>query len=89
MGRTGHREVKGNASLPPGSEWPDFVRRVGAGRQLLVETNGQPLVMLVSLAGFQSIGLVVGSLSYIESNAPGAPFTSKLVYPGIYVRESQ
>jgi hypothetical protein len=77
-----------NSSLPAESEWPDFVRHVGAGRQLLVETNGTPLVMLVSFGGFQSIGLVIGPSSYVETNAPGVPITSKPVYPGIYVRES-
>jgi hypothetical protein len=77
-----------NSSLPAEPEWPDFVRRIGAGRQLLVETNGLPLVMLVSFGGFQSIGLVIGPISYVETNAPGVPLTSKQVYPGMYVRES-
>jgi hypothetical protein len=77
-----------NSSLPAESEWPDFVRRVGAGRQLQVETNGLPLVMLVSFGGFQSIGLVIGPPSYVETNAPGVPLTSKQVYPGMYVRGS-
>ena len=80
--------AKTNSSLPAESEWPDFVRRVGAGRQLLVETNDPPRVMLVSWGGFQSIGLVLGPPSYIETNVPGEPITSKQVYPGIYVRES-
>jgi hypothetical protein len=75
-------------SLPAESEWPHFVRRVGAGRQLLVQTNGLPLVMLVSFGGFHSVGLVIGPPSYVETNAPGVPLTSKQVYPGIYVRES-
>lgn len=79
---------KTNSSLPVESEWPDFVRRVGAGRQLLVETNGIPLVMLVSFGGFQSVGLVIGPPSYVETNAPGVSLRSEQVYPGIYVRES-
>ncbi|HZR21530.1 MAG TPA: hypothetical protein VFE51_29885 [Verrucomicrobiae bacterium] len=79
---------KTNLSLPVESEWPDFVKPIGAGRQLLVETNGTPLVMLVSFGGFQSTGLIIGPPSYVETNAPGVPLTSKPVYPGIYVRES-
>lgn len=77
-----------NSSLPGESEWPDFVLRVGSGRQLLVKTNGAPLVMLVSFGGFQSVGLIIGPPSYVETNVPGSSLASKQVYPGIYVRDS-
>ena len=80
--------AKTNSSPLPPSEWPQFARRIGEGWELIVETNNPPVVMLVSLGGFESIGLIIGPRSYIEMRTPGGPVISKQVYPGIYVRES-
>jgi len=80
--------AKTNSSPLPPSEWPQFVHRTGEGWQIMVETNNPPLVMLVSLGGFESIGLVIGPPAYTEVRTPGTPIISRRVYPGIYVRES-
>jgi hypothetical protein len=51
-----------------------------------MDTNGPPLVMLVALGGFESIGVIIGPPSYVEVPPPQYPQISKEVYPGIYVR---
>ena len=87
---------KTNSTPLPRSEWPEFVRRtatddrtsweVSVGRNTDMDTNGPPLVMLVALGGFESIGVIIGPPSYVEVPPPQYPQISKEVYPGIYVR---
>lgn len=86
---------KTNSDPLPFSEWPDFVRRTATTSRPWevrvfradTDTNSPELVGLVALGGFQSIGVIIGPQSYVEVPPPQYPQTSKLVYPGIYVRE--
>ena len=86
---------KTNSAPLPRSEWPEFVRRTTADNriwQVLVDhtdtnTSSPPLVMLVALGGFESIGVIIGPPAYVEVAPPQYPQISREVYPGIYVRE--
>ena len=75
------------------SECPEFVRgtatenrswHVSAGHDD-GDGHGPYLVRLVSLGGFESIGVIIGPPDYVELAPPHQ--TSTEAYPGIYVRE--
>jgi len=60
-----------NSEAVPPQRWPPFVQRCLAGRstwQVLVQpaTNRQPVVSLVSLGGFDGIGIDIGPPNYVE-----------------------
>ncbi len=83
-------------SAPLGrSEWPKFVRdTANDGRSWHVsvgrsdgDTNGVHLVRLVSIGGFESIGVIIGPPDYVEIAPRQNPQNSTQIYPGIYVRE--
>lgn len=84
-----------NSMPPPPAEWPEFVRRTAVGNRtwrVVVSQSGSdtyvtPLVMLISLGGFQSIGVVIGPPEYVEIAPSQYPQISRAVYAGIYVRE--
>ena len=80
-----------NSTPLPLAEWPEFVRHTGTSWQVVLGqsgegTNSSPLLMLVALGGFESIGIIIGPPSYVEISDPRLSRTSKRVYPGIYVR---
>ena len=78
----------------PRSDWPEFVRRTSSDHRAWhvqvcpVATNTPPLLVLVSLGGFESIGLIIGPSSYVEVAPPTRPQISREVSPGIYVRQT-
>jgi hypothetical protein len=86
--------AKTNSTPVPRADWPEFVRRTTpdyrAWRVQLqpADTNTPSLVILVSLGGFESIGLIIGPPSYVEVAPPRYPQISEEVYPGIYVRQT-
>lgn len=88
---------KTNSTPVPSSEWPAFLGLITSdGRRWKVEvwghadanTNSPPLVVVVALGGFQSIGIIIGPPTYVEIPPFNTPRISKEVYPGIYVRET-
>ena len=88
---------KTNSDPIPRSEWPDFARRITTtdavdNWELHVErgdSNTAPHIMLFSLGGFQSIGVDIGSSSFVKSEGPESSVAVKQIYPGVYVRRSR
>jgi hypothetical protein len=81
-----------NTSALPRKEWPSLVNSITdtdrswqIGVTQPEENSGDPpLVMVYSIGGFESIGLIIGPETYVEDPPSGQ--ISKIVYPGIYVR---
>jgi len=87
---------KTNSTPVPSSEWPAFLHRIAkevptTNWQLAVEPGGsnqQSYVCFYSLGGFQSIGIDVGSASFVETNHTEAAYRVTAIYPGVYLRRS-
>ena len=83
-----------NGGVLPRSQWPQCVRDAVAGQDVLwnvlVMTNeltGTPYVWLDSPGGFESIGVLVGSESFVPPSPPPPTHTEK-VYPGVYLQRT-
>jgi len=88
---------KTNSTPLARSEWPGFVSRTANGNrrswQVILShgdevTNSTTLVMLVTIGGFESTGIVIGPPSYVEVAPLHISQISTQVYPGIYVRQT-
>jgi hypothetical protein len=81
---------KTNSNPISRNEMPAFVRNgtpAGAnGRVALMDSNSTPLVIVARYGGFESIGVVIGPASYVETFDRVTGIISKQAYPGVYVR---
>jgi hypothetical protein len=90
------RSRTNSAPMPP-SQWPPFARRLTTvdasdNWELDVNPGGSnvaPHIMLFSLGGFESIGVDVGSPSFVESEEPDSRIVVEQIYPGVYARRSR